>query len=275
MHKIVLTSLIFLVSFSTNAQDKMKKIKSAPFSIGETVEIHSKALKENRVLNIYLPHGYHPDSAKTYPVLYLLDGSVDEDFIHIAGLVQFGSFSWINMIPETIVVGIANVDRNRDFTYPTNDEEHKKNYPTIGNSAPFIDFIEKELQGFVTANYKTNGQKTLLGQSLGGLLATEILFKKPDLFDNFIIISPSLWWDYESLLKTTPMSYSTNKSIYIGVGKEGEIMERVAKELFEKLESSKKDHTSLFFGFFEKQDHGDVLHLAAYDAFEKMFRKKK
>lgn len=268
MNKIVLITLL-LTSASMYAQGKIKKV---PFSIGETVEIYSKELKENRILNIYLPHRYDQDSIKKYPVIYLLDGSVDEDFIHIAGLVQFGSFPWIKMLPETIVVGIANIDRRRDFTCPTNNEKDKKAYPTTGASARFIDFVEKELQDFITANYRTSEEKTIIGQSLGGLVATEILFKKPDLFDNYIIVSPSLWWDDESLLKMEPKTYASNKSVYIAVGKEGEIMERIAKELYDKLDTSKKENTKLFFAFFEKQNHGDALHLAVYDAFEKIFR---
>ena len=70
----------------------------------------------------------------------LLDGSKDEDFIHIAGIVQFGSFSWINMLPETIVVGIANVDRKRDFTYPSQNTLDQEEFPTSGKSAHFIQF---------------------------------------------------------------------------------------------------------------------------------------
>ncbi|WP_156413590.1 hypothetical protein [Lacimicrobium alkaliphilum] len=49
-------------------------------------------------------------------------------------------------------------------------------------------------------------------------------------------------------------------------------MERVAKALFDKLEKAKPASTSAYFGFFEQLDHGDTLHLAAYDAFDKVFR---
>lgn len=245
------------------------------FTIGETLEIESPILGENRILNIYLPNGYSKATSKTYPVVYLLDGSVDEDFIHIAGLVQFGSFSWINMLPETIVVGIANIDRKRDFTYPTTNEKDKKDFPTTGSSEKFIRFIEKELQPFITKEYKVNTTKTLIGQSLGGLLATEILFKKPDLFDNYIIISPSLWWDNQSLLTWDAPSYKKKKTIYIAVGKEGKVMEETAEELYKKLNKTKRKNTSTFFEFFEAQNHGDVLHLAVYSAFEKVFERKK
>lgn len=252
---------------------QQKPISKAPLIIGESVTIHSSILNEDRTLNVYLPLSYSADSTNVYPVIYLLDGSIDEDFIHIAGLVQFGSFSWINMIPETIVVGISNVDRKKDFTYPTTLIQDKVDFPTSGASGKFISFIEEELQKFIDSEYKTNGIKTIIGQSLGGLIATEILFKKPHLFDNYIIVSPSLWWDDQSLLEIEPKTYKTNKKIYVAVGKEGEIMERDAHRLYKKLNSKKEDNTSLHFGFFKNLDHGDTLHLAVYNAFDALFKK--
>lgn len=269
--KSVMLLLTILFCNSVLAQNIPITKSNTPLTIGETVEFYSTILNENRILNIYLPHGYSKNSVKEYPVIYLLDGTIDEDFIHIAGIVQFGSFSWINMLPETIVVGISNIDRKRDFTFHTDDKGYTKEFPTTGHSATFINFIEKELQPFVKANFKTNGTKTLIGQSLGGLLATEILFKKPDLFDNYIIVSPSLWWDNESLLEFAPATYNTNKSIYVAVGKEGEIMEREAKALYEKLKPLNNANTKVYYNFFEKQNHADALHLAVYDAFEKIF----
>jgi len=271
--KILLASFLFLVFTPLLAQTEMKLSTSNPITIGETREIKSDILKENRILNIYLPASYSSESTKKYPVIYLLDGSIDEDFIHIAGLVQFGSFSWINMIPESIIVGIANTDRKRDFTYPSTNKQDKTELPTSGKSTAFISFIEKELQPYIDSNFSTTSSKTIIGQSLGGLLATEILLKKPNLFDHYIIVSPSLWWDNESLLSATAADYTSKKSIYIAVGKEGAIMERTAKALYDKVNGQKKTNTTVFYSFFEKQNHGDALHLAVYDAFEKLFKK--
>jgi len=275
LYKILPPLFLFVISQPLLAQNEPLVAKRMDFSIGETIEFYSIILNEKRIVNIYLPNGYHPDSLKKYPVIYLLDGSVDEDFIHISGLVQFGSFFWINMIPETIVVGIANVDRRRDFTYPTNNQKDKADFPTTGGSEKFIAFLEKELQPLVEKTYKTDLPRTIIGQSLGGLLATEILFKKPDLFDHYLIVSPSLWWDDQSLLKYAPKAISTPKAIYIGVGKEGRVMERDAQALYKKLKKRRLENTKLFFNFFKMQNHGDALHLAAYDGFEKIFRKAK
>lgn len=274
---VSLKSCFFLCAFlsiHTLAFSQQTIKDKQAFSIGESFQMHSEVLGEDRTLNVYLPQGYAA-AEKSYPVIYLLDGSADEDFIHIAGLVQFASFPWINIISESIVIGIANVDRRRDFTYPTEIKELKEKYPTTGASQAFIRFIADELQPLVDANYRTTKEKTIVGQSLGGLLATEILYKQAQLFDNYIIISPSLWWDDESLLALEPDALAYTKKIYVGVGKEGEIMERDALQLYEKLKLEHQKQENLFFGFFEKQDHGDVLHLAVYDAFEKLFKTKK
>lgn len=232
-------------------------------NIGETVTFVSNILDEERLLNIYLPPSYNEDSSRTYPVVYLLDGSIDEDFIHISGLFQFCSFSWINIVPESIVVGISNVDRKRDFTFPTTIAEDKETFPTTGESAAFIDFIEKELQPLIEATYRTSDKKTLIGQSLGGLLAAEILITNPSLFTTYCIISPSLWWDNQSLLTQNFAQELSNIEVYVAVGKEGRVMEKDAKKLYQKIKTE-GNSASLHFKFFKEHDHGDVLHQAVY-----------
>jgi len=262
---------LFQSSFSCDA---IPSVSRSPFIIGETLEFQSGVLNEERKLNIYLPASYSENPDKLYQVIYLLDGSADEDFIHTAGLVQFANFPWLNIIPESIVVGIANVDRKRDFTFPTTVAKDKEQFPTTGSSKAFLEYVEQEVQPLIEANYRTESSKTIVGQSLGGLLATEILFKKPELFDKYIIVSPSLWWDDESLLQYKPKTYSTEKSVYIAVGKEGPVMEKVALELYNKLDMIKSNNTELYYQFLEKQDHGDTLHPALYDAFEKLYKKE-
>ena len=173
------------------------------------------------------------------------------------------------------MVGIANTDRKRDFTYPSGAEIDRKEFPTSGKSERFIRFIGEELQNLIAERYRTSAEKTLIGQSLGGLLATEILLDAPDLFDNYIIISPSLWWDEERLLSRNFDQSLAGKSVYIGVGKEGPLMERVARSLFLKLSLEKKNEAALYFKYLDRQSHGDALHLGVYDAFEKIFKREK
>lgn len=278
--------LLFLVFclpvIGLQAQDHKHTRKE--FVLGYIETLHSAILGEDRTLNIYLPEGYS-DTVK-YPVIYLLDGAADEDFIHVAGLVQFNTFPWINRIPKSIVVGIANTNRKRDFTHPTTIESQKKMIPVNGGSARFIAFIEKELQPFVAQQYHTNNAKTLIGQSLGGLLAAEILFTKPGLFNQYIIISPSLWWNDGALLKGNPEilrpDYATETRIYIGVGKEGSIdgsknhiMEEDAKLLYQKINNAKSGKVKAYYDYLPEEDHATVTHQAIFNAFRILYPARK
>ena len=265
---------LVLVPGASYAQHHKSEEKK-PFVLGLTEEIKSAKLGETRVLNIYLPQGYSPDSAATYPVIYLLDGSADEDFIHITGIVQFLSMI-VDTMPKAIVVGIANTDRKRDMTFPTTIAKDKADYPTTGGSAKFIAFIEKELQPYIHKHYKTNGLKTIIGQSLGGLLATEILLKKPDLFDQYMIVSPSLWWSGGSLLlePLDKLQHSHKKQhVFICVGSEGEQMESDARKLVAILHQSAKPNLQVDFVPMPDENHLTILHHAAYKGFEVLFSK--
>ncbi len=262
---LALTSFIWLsLAFCANAQ----KASLKPFQLGVIDELKSTVLNETRVLNIYLPEGYSPDSAALYPVVYLLDGSADEDFIHVTGLVQFCNFPWIDLLPKSIVVGIANVDRKRDFTFPTTIEEDKKATPTAGGADKFIQFLESELQPYIQKNYKAGKDKMLIGQSLGGLLATKILFERPDMFNQYVIVSPSLWWNRESLLRVTRTPITQPTTVFVAVGKEGKVMERDAKHLYRLLKENVTPKLQVEFDFLKKENHATILHHAVYDAFE-------
>ena len=135
-----------------------------------------------------------------------------------------------------------------------------------------VDFLEKELQPYIKANYKINDSSYLIGQSLGGLLATEILLKKPDLFSNYIIVSPSLWWDDQSLLKaaTGLLANQADKKnwVYIAVGAEGKEMEEDAAGLILALQSKGKKNLKVDFVPLPKENHATILHNSIYEAFK-------
>lgn len=274
-------TLIFSVLLSF-IQPAISQDNTKPFVLGVIDEIQSTELNEKRTLNIYLPEGYSKNDTTKYPVIYLLDGSADEDFIHVVGLVQFDNFEWINRVPKCIVVGIASVDRRRDFTFPSTVESERKNYPTTGHSDKFISFLEKELQPFIEKKYHANSSKTIIGQSLGGLLLTEILLKKPELFNKYIVISPSLWWDKASILNQSFVALkaiSKSTDIYIAVGKEGltptdppRVMEVDANLLKEKFRMLKNSELRITLDYLPGEDHATILHQALYNAFLVVFK---
>lgn len=268
MQKLLIVLFLFWgIKINSLAQNPT----DSPFILGKSHEMFSKELSEKRIVNIYLPEGYAFNDTGKYPVIYLLDGTSNEDFVHICGIVQF--FNMMYMMPPSIVVGIANVDRKRDFTFPTTIAKDKKDFPTTGGSAKFMAFLEKELQPFIEKNYKVNDSKTLIGQSLGGLLACEILAKKAHLFNRYIIVSPSLWWDNESLLQHLEPQFLPKTEVYIAVGKEGKIMEGDVRKLLKILK--KQGKAKLYFAYFPKEDHATILHNAVYKAFNLFHQKVK
>ncbi len=274
MKHFFLLCLLLAVPFFAPAQ--LPAAAPKPFTIGEIRELQSKILGENRILNIYLPAGYNAADTQRYNVIYLLDGAADEDFIHIAGLVQFNTFEWVARLPPTIVVGIATVDRRRDFTYGSSKESDKKLAPTSGGSTLFIEFLEGELQPFIDSIYPTDKARMLIGQSLGGLFATEVLLKKPQLFSAYVIVSPSLWWDGGSLLSYSTTALAGRKplpKVYIAVGKEGlgpgippRSMEADVRSLGKRLQSV--PGLKLKFDYLPAEDHATILHEAVSRAFK-------
>lgn len=144
---IAMLSVVFCINVNANDKDVV---------IGKKETIESEILGEQRVINVYLPPNYE-NSNLNYPVLYLLDGGAH--FLHGSASSQFLSRN--GLIPQMIVVGILNVDRNRDFS-PT----HEERIPTSGGADNFLNFLNDELVPFVDEKYRTSEFNVLMGHSL-------------------------------------------------------------------------------------------------------------
>ena len=244
-----------------------------PFVFGEVCKLNSNVLGQERTLNIHLPDGYF-DTTVTYPVIYVLDGSANEDFPHLAGLVQY--LNMYELLPQSIVVGIANVGGSRyhDFTSPSRVDSDMVWVPTNGGSAAFIRFIEQEVQPFVEGNYRTARPRTIIGQSLGGLLGTEILFNKPDLFDDYILVSPSLWWEGGALAAKADAWTTTHgtspKRVYIAVAPDDAMMQPQVDQVVTALKAHAQDPLKWWYVPFPEESHLTILHRAVYKAVELM-----
>ncbi|MBP8822023.1 MAG: alpha/beta hydrolase [Flavobacteriales bacterium] len=243
-----------------------------PLCMGEVHALHSAILAEERILNIVLPPGYAANDTARYPVIFLLDGSADEDFMHVAGALQFATMDWIAWQQPSILVGIANTDRKRDLTFPTSIAKDKEQFPTTGGSADFRRFLGQELIPFVDDHFRTRPDRLLIGQSLGGLLAAEVLLVQPALFQRYLIVSPSLWWDNGSLLERSAGSLwkpgTAPAQVFIAVGREGREMVRYAKQLHALVARSKATRTK--FQYLHDFNHANILHQAVMDGFRWM-----
>ena len=160
-----------------------------------TLRIPSKLLAETRVVNVYAPPGYDGKADTRYPVLYMLDGGEKEDFPHLASTLD--ALIAANTIPPMLLVGIENTERRRDMTGPTTVDSDREIAPVVGGSAAFRGFIDQELMPQIRAFYNVNDDAAIIGESAAGLFVIETLFLQPDLFDTYIALDPSLWWNAE------------------------------------------------------------------------------
>ena len=173
--------------------------KAGPLVIGETFTINSKILGETRRINVYMPPGYAESPDARLPVLYMPDGGLAEDFLHVAGLVQVSVGN--GTMRPFLLVGIENTERRRDMTGPTENESDKKIALRVGGSGAFRKFIRDELMPQVKIRYRTTDETAVVGESLAGLFVVETFLVEPDLFDTYIAFDPSLWWNDQKLVK--------------------------------------------------------------------------
>ncbi len=220
MKKLLLYILITIITFALKAQSDNRII------IGKIDTVYSNILKEHRKIMIYTPDmtsGSH-DLKQSYPVLYLLDG--DSHFASVVGLVQqLSQANGNTVLPEMIIVGITNTDRTRDLTpthvnsdLPAMDSNFSK---TSGGGQNFIAFIEKELMPHIDSVYPTAPYKILVGHSFGGLTVMDVVTNHTKLFNAYIAIDPSMWYDHERFLAITKMKLSGKKyggtKLYVGI----------------------------------------------------------
>ncbi|MDF0708474.1 alpha/beta hydrolase [Flagellimonas okinawensis] len=190
---IILFHLLLIIIQAGCSQPKTSNAK-----VEDRFVITSDILNEDRTCLLRLPDSYHDSSriSKKYPVIILLDGNT---FLKTTeGVVHFMSsdINRNNLMPESIIVAIANVDRERDFTV-TKLKTKRPN--TMGGGKKFLDFIQKELVPFIDYNYRTLPSRTLIGHSLGGLLTLNSYMDPNSIFDAYIAIDPSIWWDEETM----------------------------------------------------------------------------
>jgi predicted alpha/beta superfamily hydrolase len=263
-----------LLAFATAAHGQARPAPadaSAPLVIGETFTIDSKTLNETRRVNVYAPPGYAESRDARLPVLYMPDGGLAEDFLHVAGLVQVSVGN--GTMRPFLLVGIENTERRRDMTGPTESEGDRKIAPRVGGSAAFRGFIRDELMPQVRRRYRTTGEAAIVGESLAGLFVVETFLLEPDLFDTYIAFDPSLWWnnqklvgDAGGLLRARPR---TGKTLYLASsGEDTEGTQRFADMLGKDAPPGLRWH-------YEKmpdEKHSTIYHPAALKAFRAVFK---
>ena len=240
-------------------------------SIGDTFTLRSEVLGETRRINVYAPAGYAASDALRLPVLYMPDGGLHEDFLHVAGLVQVASLN--GTMRPFLLVGIENTERRRDLTGPTAVASDREIAPRVGGSAAFRAFLRDELRPVVDSLYRTTDETALVGESLAGLFVVETLVVEPGLFDTYVAIDPSLWWDGGRLAAEAAARLGgrplAGKTLYLATSGEGggEVAERLAVA----LRAGGPGGLGVHHVPMPAERHHTVFHPAALAAFRTVF----
>jgi uncharacterized protein len=253
-------------------------------TIGKKDVIHSNVLNEDRPYWVYVPP-YNPKSGERFPVLYLLDG--DAHFHSVSGLIQIlgTGVNGTRIIPEMIIVAIPNTDRTRDLT-PTHtstmDGKEQEWLKTSGGGNNFLRFIKEELIPDIEKKYPTAGYRVLVGHSFGGIATIHAMYTMPDVFDSFVAIDPSLWWDDHILLKRADSAMQANdyskKHFYLSKAntlEPGELTNDhfgTIDSYHEWLESKQELGLNWSYKYYENDDHGSVPFISTYDGLRFIFR---
>lgn len=265
--------------------------------IGTIDSISSKVLNENRKIWVHLPRSAQNTgfAKQKYPVVYLLDG--DAHFSSVVGMIE--ELSEINgntLCPEMIVVGITNTNRNRDLT-PTHSDVDLPFVPQniseqSGGGEKFAEFLEKELIPYIESKYPAAPYKTLIGHSFGGLTAINILTNHTNLFNSYIAIDPSMWWDHQNFLGETQKKLTgknlVNVSLFLAaantmddtmdvvkVRKDTTVFTRHIRSILDFndfLEQNKKSNLNYQYKYYNDDNHGSVPLIATYDGLRFIFK---
>ena len=246
---------------------------AAPLVIGESFTIDSQALKEKRHINVYMARAWDTPPDAPLPVLYMPDGGVAEDFLHVAGLLQVSVAN--GTMRPFMLVGMQNTQRRRDLTGPTENAEDRKIAPVVGGAAAYRDFIRDELMPEVKRRYRTTGETAIVGESLGGLFVVETYLLEPQLFDHYLAFDPSLWWNHGSLPRQAGTLLAKGKpgkhSLYLASSSEAGIASEVQR-LSDVLQRQAPPGLQWHVEKMPEETHGTIYHPAALKAFRAVFK---
>lgn len=111
-----------------------------------------------------------------------------------------------------------------------------------------------------------------VGESLAGLFVVETLLTEPDLFDTYIAIDPSLWWNDGKLTAAAAdrVKHAAGRSIFLASSDQPEIAEST-RRLADTLAAHEPPEVRWYYEAMPEETHATIYHPAALRAFRKLF----
>ena len=232
--------------------------------------IKSTVLGEDRIILVRTPAGYEKNK-QAYPVLYMTDGGAHIG--HTSSTIQF----LVNngRMADMIVVGITNTDRTRDLTPTKATGANAAQFPTAGGADNFLKFIETEVIPEIEKSYRVQPYRVLAGHSFGGLFAVHALITRPELFNSYVAVSPSLQWSDEATLKRAEEFLKTRKelraTLFTSLGNEPGDIGKAFEQFKQLLAKSQIKGFEWDAQQMADEDHGSVVLRSHYAGLRKVF----
>lgn len=263
--------LALLIAAPASAQQSPQ-----PLVIGEIHTLPSSIMGGDRRIVVGLPSGYADAPDRRYDVVYVIDGGPEQDFPHLAGLAQSSEVN--GTFAPFILVGIETVQRRAEITPLVADPAPYVAELGVapGGSERFRRFIAEDIKPWIEARYRTSGNDAVMGESLAGLFVVETLFEQPQLFDDYIAVSPSLWWeemkygrDATAYLRRLPAGA---RRLYVSLADEGYRHEEGVARLVAALEAAAPEQLQwLYVPLGDAETHASNYHVAALDAWRAFY----
>ena len=204
MSRLLLAAIVMLCC-TVPAASAAEPVDPQTFAISgsEVKTLRSKTLGRTYDLYIKLPPGYDAEknSKRLYPVVYLNDGGYC--WLTAVGVTRapfnLGGYEKAILIGLSYAWGEDGFDsRTRDLT-PTKAQDWSR---VTGGAKDYLNFLKNEVLPVVETNFRADPQRRMLvGQSFGGLFGAYALLEEPGLFQDYVLTSPSLWFDNEVLFE--------------------------------------------------------------------------
>ncbi len=232
--------------------------------------IKSSVLGEDRTILVRTPAGYETNKI-AYPVLYMTDGNAH--IAHTTSTIEFLARN--GRMSEMIVVGIINTDRTRDLTPTKGTGPNATQSPTAGGADNFLKFIETEVIPQIEKNYRVQPYRVLAGHSFGGLFAVHALITRPELFNSYVAVSPSLQWSDDATLKRAEEFFKTRKelraTLFTSLGNEPGGISKAFEQFKQLLAKSQIKGFEWDAQQMTDEDHGSVVLRSHYLGLRKVY----
>ena len=251
---------LLLLCFKLNAATPYELPRSS------VIELAEKSSGRVYPLFIQLPPSYAANTDQTYPVIYLTDAHYS--FPIVSGAMRFPMNNGV--MQHAIIVAVSyekgstgSNSRIRDFT-PTAAKAWKQE---TGNAKGHMAFLRDTVMPFIESSYRARKtDRTFVGNSLGGLFGAYVLLTEPDLFSNYIIGSPSVWFDDSAILNTSFSKPQTKIKVYLSVGEyetpafgEGQDMVAGAVQLRDKIAAYRSEYIEINFSIISGASHATAF----------------